>query len=195
MKNKDSNEFYTSFKISTSFKIFLLIFLIAALGIIGYLLHIQGAGWQSIIELTLGVIFGLVIIYWFMTKGLRRFRDLSNLSDTERFYVDDLSHFELTLFIKKYIFSDMDIRNVLSFIIIIGNLFKWLLFYVFAVGSIIVLLKNDTFLDKVMMFCLAITWCPWIENILLKKVDYKIVFAFKLIITIAIFLIGITLSP
>ncbi|MFH1338779.1 MAG: hypothetical protein ABIH40_02915 [Candidatus Omnitrophota bacterium] len=195
MEKKDSSEFYTSFKISTTFKIFLLILIIFALGIIGYLLHIQGAGWQSIIKLTLGVIFGLAIIYWFMTKGLKRFRNLSNLSDSERFYVNDLSRFKLTLLIKKYVFSDMDIQNVLSFLIIIGNLLKWLLFYIFVIGSIVVLCRDDTFFNKMMILSLTITWCPWVENALLRKVNYKIVFMFKLLITIIIFFAGITASP
>lgn len=194
MEKKDSNEFYTSFKISASFKIFLLIFLISALGIIGYLLYMQGAGWQSIIELALGVIFGLVIIYWFMTKGLKRFRDLSKLSDTERSYVNDLNRFKPTLFIKKYVFSDMDIQSVLSFVIIIGNLLKWSLFYIFIIGSIVVLCRDETFFDKMMILSLAITWCPWIENALLKKVNYKIIFVLKLLITLTVFFVGIKAS-
>lgn len=191
MEKKRNGEFRTSLKISTSFKVFLVIFLLSALGIIGYSLYRQGKCWSAIFNLVLGVIFGLGIVYWFIGVALKRLLNLTNLSEQEQSYVDDLKSFKLTEFIKKYIFSDLDIRDVLNFIIILGYVVKWLLFYIFTVGSLIVLCKDDTLLDKMMMISLAVTWCPWVENILLKKINYKIIFILKLLITMMVFFIAI----
>lgn len=195
MEEKRANDSFTSFKISTPFKIFILILLISGLAIIGYSLNKQGQDLRNIISLMIAVILTLALIYWFMTGGLKRVRDLSNISDTERLYMDDLNHSQLTQIIKRYVFSDMDIQNVLGFSIIMGNLLKWMLFYIFAVSSIVILIKGDTLINNVLMLFLAITWCPWVENIFLKMLNFKIIFFFKLLITIALFSVGIMLSP
>ena len=150
---------------------------------------------RNIISLIIAVILTVALIYWFMTGGLKRVRDLSNISDTERLYLDDLNHFQLIQIIKRYVFSDMDIQNVLGFSIIMGNLLKWMLFYIFAVSSIVILIKGDTLINNVLMLSLAITWCPWVENIFLKMLNFKIIFFCKLLITIALFSVGIMLSP
>lgn len=195
MAEKKPSEFYTSTKISPSFKIFIGVFLIVALFLIGYLLYKEGEGLTNIITLMIGVIAGIVLIFWIFAK-MKRVRDLTNLSELEKSHVDDLAGMKITAGIKKLIFPDVDIRPVLAFIVIVGDMINKMLFYIFISGLVLLFIyKNNTIFDKAIMLSLALIWSPWIENIIIKRLDYKIIFLLKLALTIIVFSIAIKISP
>lgn len=188
------SRFYTTYKISTPFKIFLLVLVIFTTAVITHLSIRSGESWNDILALIIGVTGGSMLIYWFMTTGARRIRSLTNLSDAERSYVENLNRLKITLFIKKYVFLDKDMQNVLSFIVIMDDLIKWMLFYIFTGASIILILRKETLLNKALMFFLAIVWFPWIEKLMLKRTNYKMIFLLRIILTITIFSLGIKIS-
>jgi len=188
--NKQSN-FYTSYKISKPFIIFLVLFLIISLTFIGYSLFKIGESLQNVIELMVCAIGGIALILWLMAVSIEKIRNSENLSDTERLYIEDLRRLKITEVIKKYVFSNMNITDCLSFIIVMGGVFKWMFFYIFAGGTVIVFYRNDTLFSKILMLSLAVVWCPWIENLILKKINFKIAFFIKLLLTILIFSAGI----
>lgn len=192
---KKVSEFYTSYKISNSFKIFLLILVIIALSFFAYFLAKEGERWSTIAEIIGSAIGGIMLLYWIIRTIGKRARHLSDLSESERLYVDELEQSRITLLAKRYLFSNMNIRGVLGLIIITGYIFKWMFFWIFAGGSIMVIIRNDTFLNKILMLSLAITWCPWIEDLFLKRLNFKTLFIAKLLITGGVFSIGIAISP
>lgn len=194
MSNSQSTDEFHTCKISASFKVFLVVLLICALASISYFLAKEGEDWGEIAGLMAIVIWAIGVCCWFITSIVKRVRNLPNLSDRERLYADDLNRLKITSTIKQTFFSGMDTQEALALMIIMGDLFKWLLFYIFAGGSIIVICRNDTFLNKMLTFSLALTWCPWIENLLLKKINYKITFLLKVILSVLIFSIVITSS-
>jgi hypothetical protein len=126
-----------------------------------------------------------------MTVGIKKIRDSEKLSDTERSYIEDLGHHKITGVIKKYVFSNMDISEPLRFIVVMGWIIKWMLFSIFSGGMILLLFYKHTSLDIALFLFLIVVWCPWIENIFLKKINFKITFIVKLLTTISIFLAGI----
>lgn len=191
MANNKQSEFYTSYKISNSFRIFLIFFIIIGLIFTGYLLFRTGENLQNVIKLIIGAAGGITLILWLMTVGIKKIRDSEKLSDTERSYIEDLGHHKITGVIKKYVFSNMDISEPLRFIVVMGWIIKWMLFSIFSGGMILLLFYKHTSLDIALFLFLIVVWCPWIENIFLKKINFKITFIVKLLTTISIFLAGI----
>jgi len=189
--NNKQSEFYTSYKISNSFRIFLIFFIIIGLIFTGYLLFRTGENLQNVIKLIIGAAGGITLILWLMTVGIKKIRDSEKLSDTERSYIEDLGHHKITGVIKKYVFSNMDISEPLRFIVVMGWIIKWMLFSIFSGGMILLLFYKHTSLDIALFLFLIVVWCPWIENIFLKKINFKITFIVKLLTTISIFLAGI----
>jgi len=85
-----------------------------------------------------------------------------------------------------------------KFLVILGYILDWLLFWIFAGGSIIILVQvlefGASLLDLFIALCLATTWCPWLASLLLKKSNYKMVFCSKIIATALILTIAIAVS-
>ncbi len=195
MEEKKPSGFYTSNKISVPFKAFLSIFLIIGLSYIGYLLYIYDAGLQSIIGTIFVAILGIVLILRLFSKAIR-IRDLTNLSELEESHINDLASMKITTVLKKVIFPDVDIRPILAFVVIVGGILGEMFFYIFIMCLILTFFtKNNTIFDKIMMLSLAIIWCPWIGNMLVKRISYKSSLLFKWVLTIAVFFIGIKVSP
>ncbi|MCK9615512.1 MAG: hypothetical protein M0R48_08415 [Candidatus Omnitrophica bacterium] len=190
MANNNQTDF-PPYKISKSFKFFITLFSIIALLFLGYILFKTGENLQDIISIITGAIGGIVLIVWLALVSIKKIRNKEGLSDRECLYIDDLGNSKIVNIIKKYIFSNMEIGDVLKFIIVMGYLFKWMFFGVFTFGTIIVFCRNDTFFSKILMLSLGIIWCPWLENLILKKLNYKIVFIIKILATFAIFCAGI----
>lgn len=195
MNQEKPSQLYTSMNISKSFKIFLMFFIVLALSMLGWVLYKTGEKLDFIIPLIAGETGGIFLIYWIVTKGIRKINGLDGLSDIEKFYVEDIGKLRLTAYIKKYIFSDLDIQGVIRFIVVFGYLFKWMFFWIFSGGTIIVLLHKDTVLNITLISMLAIIWCPWIEGALSRKLDYKIIFIGRILLTFMLFSIGIYVSP
>ncbi len=183
------------YSLSKSFKIFLGFFIIIALCFLGYILHKTGDTLDHIIPLLSGAGGGVFLIYWIMTTGVRKIYSLDNLSDTENLLVENINQLKITPYVKKYIFSDLDIQSAIRFIVVSGNHLKWLFFWIFAGGTIIVVSHKDTIFNITLISSLAIIWCPWIEQVIIRKVDYKIVFAGKILLTAIVFFIGVSVSP
>jgi len=191
MENRKKSEFYTSSKISTPFKVFIGVFLIAGLAFIGYHMYKEGEELGSIASLLFATILGAVLLFWVFSK-IKRIHDLTNLSEVEKSYVNDLANMKATSIIRKYVFSNMDIQPILAFIVIIGDMVKKMLFYIFIGGLLLLFIYGDnTIFDKIIMLSLAIIWCPWAEALLLRKIDYKLTFLSKLVLTIIVFSIAI----
>ena len=194
MEQKPS-KFYTSHEISTSFKIFISIFVALGLLILGYFLLQQGESLRKIITLLFAVVGAVALFLIGGAKAFKRIQNLSNLSPAEKAYADDLSKFKLIV----AIFKDLPSGTLAAanFLVILGYILKWMLFWIFAGSSIMLLALlgvTSTLLDLLIMLCLATTWCPWLENLLLKKINYKLIFCSKIIATILIFAVAISVT-
>lgn len=182
-------------KISKSFKIFLAFFVMIGISATGYLLVQNGEKIGNVVPLLIGAFGGIFLIYWILTVGIVRINGQKELSDNEEHYVEDIGRLKITAIVKKYVFSNLDIQGVIRFAVVMGFLFKWTLFWIFAGGTILVLFHKDTAFNIALIISLALVWCPWLENLFLKKIDYKVVFAGKILLTLALFAIGIHVSP
>lgn len=192
MINDKENNFYKSTQISTPFKIFLILLVIAGVIFLDYLFLKNGKSFSDVVGLTISVIGGSTLLYWFFLTSIRKLRNTEYLTDMERSHVNDLSQLKITEKVKKHVFSNMDITDCLNLTVVMGGSFKWMFFYIFAGGTIVVFLcKNNTSLDRILILSLAVVWCPLIEDLILKRVDFKIIFFIKLILTALIFLVGI----
>jgi len=191
----NQSEFYTSYKISKSFKVFLVLFSIAGLLFLGYSSVKAGENLKDTIVLVASATGAIVLLFWFIVAMVKKIRNPENISNIERSYAEDFGRYKVVAIVRKYVFSDMDISQVLNLIVVMGGMFKWLFFYIFAGGTAIVFARNDTLLSKILMLALSVAWCPWLENICLKKVNYKIIFIVKVLMTFSLFMIGIAVSP
>ncbi|MFH1876795.1 MAG: hypothetical protein ABH865_07870 [Candidatus Omnitrophota bacterium] len=195
MTDNKQSDFYTSYKISKSFKIFLVLFSIIGLLFLGYSLVKTGENLKDAIVLVASAAGAIVLLFWFIVVMVNKIRNPENISNIERSYAEDLGRYKVVAIVKKYVFSDMDIGQVLNLIVIMGGMFKWLLFYIFAGGTAMVFLRNDTLFNKILILALSVVWCPWLENICLKKINYILIFIVKVLATFSLFMIGIVISP
>ena len=188
-------------KISKSFKIFLVFFVVIGVSVVGYALIQSGEKIGNIVPLLIGTVGGIFLIYWLATEGLGRINGNKELSSIEQSYLENIGNLKITATVKKYVFSDLDIRRVIRFVVVMGSMYKWTLFWIFAGGTVLVLLHKDTASNKdtafntALIISLAIVWCPWLENLILKKIDYKVAFMGKILLTLLLFAIGIYVSP
>lgn len=180
--------FYTSYKLSLSFKVCLLIFVSLSIVWLTYAEARQGEDWKTLL---IGTGSGVALVYWLITTMARRIRNPNELSTVESSYIEDLSRLKVVSFLRAHVFSEMNLQDVLRFIVILGYLFKWFFFYIFVMGSTLLLIRQNALLDRMFMLALAITWCPWIEDMVVKTINYKIVFALKVALTITLFAVGV----
>ncbi|MBN3038701.1 MAG: hypothetical protein JW869_04700 [Candidatus Omnitrophica bacterium] len=191
MENNNQNELNPNLKISGSFRLFLVILSILGLVCVGYILVSAGESIKDVVGLLAGGAGGILLLLWFIMIVIKKIVKGEDITDAEKIYIENLTKNKIVEIIRKYIFSDMDISAVLRFIVVMGSVFKWMFFYIFAGGALIVFFNKDTLFNQLLMLGLAIVWCPWLENIFLKKVDYKITFIAKVVFTILIFSAGI----
>jgi len=182
-------------KISKSFKVFLAFFVVIGVSAVGYLLVQNGEKVGNVAPLLIGAVGGISLIYWLATAGVGRINGHKELSGSEKRYVDNIGRLKITAIVKKYVFSDLDIQGVIRFVVVMGSIFKWMLFWIFAGGIVLVLLNKDTVFNIALIISLAIVWCPCLENLFLKRIDFKVVFAGKILLTLALFAIGVHVSP
>jgi len=195
MIEKKPNEFYTSFKISLPIKVFIGVLLVITLSWIGCLQYKTGKNLSDIITLIAVIVLCVVFIFWIFSK-MRRLYNLNNLSSIERSYIDDLAAMKITKIIKRLLFPDLDIQFVLSFIIIVGDMMRKLLFYLFiGILGLAFIYKGNTIFDKIIILSLIAIWCPWLEDLLVKKVNYKLSFLLKLTLTATILSEAIKINP
>ena len=105
MNQEKPSQLYTSMNISKSFKIFLMFFIVLALSMLGWVLYKTGEKLDFIIPLIAGETGGIFLIYWIVTKGIRKINGLDGLSDIEKFYVEDIGKLRLTAYIKNTFFQ------------------------------------------------------------------------------------------
>ncbi|MDD5195062.1 MAG: hypothetical protein PHQ96_05265 [Candidatus Omnitrophica bacterium] len=189
--NNNQNEFSAPFKVSKSFKIFIVLFSFMGLFFLSYVLSKTGTNLRDIIGIVVGASGGIVLISWMILVSIKKIRNEAGLSEVERLYIDDLEHSKITKVAKQYIFSNMGMGDILRFIVVTGYIFKWAFFGIFAFGTVTVFFRNDTLFSKILMLSLGIIWCPWLENIILKKLNFKIIFIVKLLVSLLIFLSAI----
>jgi len=159
-------------KISKSFKVFLAFFVLIGVSAVGYLLVQSGEKIGNVVPLLIGALGGIFLIYWLVTAGLRRINGHKELSDSEKRYVENIGKLKITAIARKYVFSDLDIQGVIRFVIVMGSIFKWMFFWIFAGGTVLTLLHKDATFSIALIISLAISWCHWLENIFLQGKFY-----------------------
>ncbi len=182
-------------KLSKSFKIFLAFFVVIGVSVVAYVLIQSGEKVGDIIPLLIGAIGGIFLIYWIVTEGIGRINGNKGLSTIEQSYSENISNLKITAIIKNIFFPDLDIQGVVRSVVVMGSVFKWMFFWIFAGGTILVLIHKDTVFNIALIISLAIVWCPWLENLFIKRMDYKTVFVGKVSLTLILFAIGIHVSP
>ena len=154
MENKQS-------KISTSFKIFISLILLIGLSVLGYSLVQQGESLPRVIALLLAVIGAVGLFLIGGIKIFKRLKNLSDLSPAEETYAKDLSKSKFIITLFKDLSSGTS--TAVNFLVILGYMVKWLLFWIFAGSSLMLLIQGTSLFDTLIILCLTITWCPWLE--------------------------------
>lgn len=185
-------------KISMPFKIFLALLCIAGLIAYGHLLLKAGQSLRMVILNIVMVAGAIVLVVWvplmLMTAVNKARYTPEKMSATEHAYADDLKNFKIMATIKKYIFSDMNMDELFNSIVVAGGALRMAFFWMFTAITVISFIKNYNILNKIVYLSLSVVWCPWIENLFLKKFNFKIVFLIKLLITIFIIAVGVRIG-
>ena len=182
---------YSSRKISSSVKIFISISILIGLLILGYFLSRESESLRRIITLLLAIVGVVALLLIGGAKAFKRIGNLSDLSATEKAYAEDLNKLIAPIF-KDLSSGPSPAGNAL---VILGYILKWLFFWVFAGSVIIVLVRGTLLFDLAIILGLTITWCPWLDNLLLKKINYNLVFCLKMIVTVSVFSVAIITGP
>ena len=172
------------YKLSPSFWKLLAVILIAGVAGIAYWFSRTGEDWKGFL---LYAIIGLVLVWQAVAAGRRIGKGV--LSTVERSYVSDLGSWAPTRAVKQLLFPDVDMEKVLELIVVLGGVMKWLLFLIFLLGVVVTGLRHDP--DVFLMAVLAFVWFPSLERLVLRKIDYKLVFIVKVLLTILVFMVGI----
>lgn len=195
------NKFNKPYKFSTSFKVFVFIFLLFIIGFLIFNILLGEEKKWSIFAtfISLGIGF-LIMLYLFFTKGIEIIINPSELPDSEKKYIDDLNNkLNNIALIKKYIFSNMDLRPIAAFIIAIGYIFKWAIFSIsFSISLAIFfsLFSNSnraTLFDSLPVLLFLLIWYPDSEKPFLKKLNFKTIFILKILLSFLVFIFFIVL--
>lgn len=123
---------------------------------------------------------------------MKRLRNLSELSERELVYAQNIERWKIL----KAIFKDVPggARQAANFIVHVGYMIKWLLFWIFCTGFVIVVIRNDTLASKLIFCFLLILWWPGLEDVMLKKINYKIIVITKFILAFIVIRVAALLN-
>ena len=172
------------YKLSPSFWKLLAVILIAGMAGITYWFSRTGEDWKGFLVCA---VIGLLLVWHAVATGRRIGKGL--LSTSERSYVVDLGSWAPTRAVKRLLFPDVDIEKMLELIVVLGGVMKWLLFLIFLLGVVVTGWRHDP--DVFLMAVLAFIWFPSLDRLVVRKIDYKLVFVAKLLLTVLVFMVGI----